>query len=92
MPKLKFQPSYVAAYKKFTKRDARRVIQIDNAITYFGTDPDHPSLHLERLSGTALWTIRVNRGTRMFFTWSESGDTAIFFFVGPHDTYRRIKR
>lgn len=57
----------------------------------FTKNPQHPSLRLEKLQGSKVWSIRVDRGNRLFFIWSDTDDTAIFFLVGPHDAYRKLE-
>lgn len=91
MPQFRFEATYIVAYTKFTRRSQSRTIAIDESLRKFAKTPTHPSLHLEKLSGTDIWTIRIDKGNRMFFIWSSSGDTAIFFYVGPHDSYRKMK-
>ena len=91
MPKINFAPSFVAAYKKFTKRNPKRIQAIDRIFKFFASNPKHPSLHIEKLSGGEIWTIRLDRGNRLFFIWADKDNTAIFFFVGPHDSYQKMK-
>jgi len=90
MPTLDFDRRYAKSYRAFTKRNAQRIQAIDQVLRLFSQNPQHPSLHLEKLSGSTIWTIRVDRGNRLFFIWSDTGDTAIFFLVGPHDMYRKL--
>lgn len=92
MPRLSFDPAYKKAYRKFTKHNNKRVETIDEVLRRFAKDVNHPSLHLEKLSGGKTWTIRIDRGNRLFFVWSDTGDTAIFFYVGSHDAYRITKK
>lgn len=52
------------------------------------TNPQHPSLHLKRVRGTAdIWEARVSRGYRM--TLQISADTFILRRIGPHDVLRQ---
>ena len=90
MPNIRLLPQFDAARKKFVKRNALLHTKIKHTLERFAADAVHPSLHLEKLSGSDIWTIRVDRGNRLFFVWSEAGDTAIFFLVGPHDAYRKL--
>ena len=90
MPSLAFESRYSSAYRTFTKRNKQRAWAIDEALRLFVRNPNHPSLHLEKLRSSEVWTIRIDQGNRLFFIWSNSGDTAIFFFVGPHDAYRTL--
>ena len=90
MPFVRLIPRFESARKKFVKHNSRLSQQVQNALIRFVKNPKHPSLRLEKLQGSNIWTIRVDRGNRLFFTWSDSGDTAIFFLVGPHDAYRKL--
>ena len=90
MPTLAFDTRYTKPYRAFTKRNTRRVQTIDQVLRLFSQNPQHPSLHLEKLRGSTIWTIRIDQRNRLFFVWSDTGDTAIFFLVGPHDAYRKL--
>jgi plasmid maintenance system killer protein len=92
MPKIHLLSRFSKAYIKFAKDDKKRVAVVDKAFKLFEKDLEHPSLNLEKLRGSKTWTIRVDRGNRLFFEWSEKGDIAIFFFIGPHDSYRTFKK
>lgn len=92
MPSIRLHSAFPKKLKKFIKHDAGRSKAVKEAFRRFQADPKHPSLRTEKLSGSTTWTIRVDRGNRLFFTWSDMGDTAIFFFVGAHDAYRRAGR
>ncbi len=92
MPKIYFAPRFNKAYLKFTKLNQKRIDAIDRIIKLFASNPKHPSLNLEKLVGVKIWTIRIDRSNRLFFAWSDQEDTALFFFVGPHDSYKTIKK
>lgn len=92
MPTIRLVDSYSRSARKFTKNNLKRAATVKKALRLFQGNPKHPSLHIEKLSGRKIWTIRIDRGNRLFFTWSDKKDTAIFFFVGPHDSYRIIKK
>jgi len=64
--------------------------QVNEKLLFFEKYPTHPSFHLEKLIKTKIWSIRLNKGNRLFFVWNKTKDTAIFFFIGPHDAYRTI--
>ena len=91
MPKIRLRPSFSRQLRKFTKKNNDRKEAVKEALRRFHLDPDYPSLHLEKLSGTDTWTIRIDSGNRLFFVWSDEGDTAIFFYVGSHNAYRTVK-
>lgn len=90
MPVIRLHKSFPKKLQKFTKNNINRSLAVKEAFRRFQTDPNHPSLHLEKLSGSSIWTIRLDGGDRLFFTWSDVGDTAIFFLIGPHDAYRKL--
>ena len=58
------------------------------AISLFVKNPKHPSLNLEKLKGSQFWTIRIDKGNRIFFIWKDK-ETALFIDIGKHDKYRR---
>jgi len=91
MPKVSLTKQFYAARRKFTKRSKEKEIILRQTFAYFAENPNHPSLRLEKLSGQDTWTIRIDKGNRLFFVWSDEGDAAIFFYVGPHDSYRTVK-
>jgi len=92
MPKVSFHKRFLSIYHKFSKRSQKRFLAIDRALRLFAHNPRHPSLHTEKLSGSNVWSIRIDQNNRLFFIWSDDNDTAIFFSVGPHDSYRAIKK
>jgi hypothetical protein len=90
MPLIRLHPAFPRTARKFTKNNLQRSDAVKKAFRLFQENPKHPSLHLEKLSGKDIWTIRIDEANRIFFRWSESGDTAIFFFVGKHDSYKTM--
>ena len=91
MPNIRLHPSFSRQLRKFTKKSSERSRVVKEVLHRFQADPDYSSLHLEKLSGSDTWTIRIDSGNRLFFVWSDKGDTAIFFYVGPHDAYKKLK-
>lgn len=91
MPTVTLTEQFYRARKTFTKRSRQKEDQLRQAFAYFSKNPKHPSLYLEKLSGQEMWTIRVDKGNRLFFIWSNEGDTAIFFYIGSHDAYKKLK-
>lgn len=51
-------------------------------------NPNHPSLNLEKLKGSDYWTIRIDKGNRIFFKWIDKTE-ALFIDIGKHDKYRK---
>jgi len=90
MPTVHFDPQFEQSYKLFTKRNTKIKLKIIKTLQIFTKNQKHPSLHLEKLHGKRIWTIRIDKGNRIFFIWSEKKDTAIFFLVGKHDLYKNI--
>jgi len=90
MPTNAFDRQFHSSYKKFIKGTPSLKQKVNNILIRFSQNPQYPSLRLEKLQGSNIWTIRVDRGNRLFFIWSSTGDTAIFFLVGPHDSYRKL--
>ena len=58
--------------------------RVDKQLALLLSNPQHPSLQLKRIRGTAdIWELRATRGYRM--TLQVAGDTYILRRVGPHD-------
>lgn len=79
---------YQRERNKFIKNNIRRADALIKTLNKFAHNPIHPSLHLEKLGGTKLWTIRIDRGNRIFFTWINEKKT-LLIDVGKHDKYRK---
>lgn len=90
MPVNSFTSQYERSFRKLVKQNNQLRQEVKETLKRFAENPNHPSLHLEKLSGNDIWTIRIDRGNRLFFVWSETGDTAIFFLAGPHNLYRNV--
>jgi hypothetical protein len=52
------------------------------------TDPRHPSLHFKRVGD--YWLVRVGRSYRVLGIESEEG--IFWFWIGPHQEYKRLIR
>lgn len=83
-----YSPNYLAARKKFLKNNSKLLEKTIKVISLFVKNPQHPSLHLEKLTGTKVWTMRIDKGNRIFFYWIEESK-ALFIDIGKHDKYRR---
>lgn len=88
MIKIQYSPRYLSSRKKFLKNNLEVLDKTIKAISLFVKDPKHPSLNLEKLKGTSVWTIRIDRGNRIFLSWTDK-TTAIFLDIGKHDKYRK---
>jgi hypothetical protein len=51
-------------------------------------DPRHPSLHLKRVG--RYWSVRIGRSHRALAVESEDG--LFWFWIGPHEEYKRLIR
>lgn len=92
MPSIRLNPTFPKKLRAFTKNNYQKSEAVKKAFRLFQENPKHPSLNAEKLSGSDVWTIRIDKGNRLFFVWSDEGNTAIFFLVGPHDAYRTMKK
>lgn len=84
---IKLSASYYRALKGFVKNNKRNAENIKKALKLLRENPHHPSLNLEKLKGSHIWTIRIDRGNRIFFSWTDK-TTALFLDIGKHDKYR----
>lgn len=81
-------PNYLRSLKNFVKNNERNAEKIKKATTLFRHNPKHPGLNLEKLTGSSIWTIRIDKGNRIFFYWIDQS-TVLFIDIGKHDKYRR---
>lgn len=79
---------YERERNKFVKNNIKRANALIKTLNKFSYNPIHPSLNLEKLGGTKVWTVRVDRGNRIFFSWIDK-NTALFIDIGKHDKYRK---
>lgn len=57
------------------------------AFSLFVENPKHPSLHIEKLMGSNIWSMRLSEGNRLFFLWIN--EKAIMLVdIGHHDKYK----
>jgi mRNA-degrading endonuclease RelE of RelBE toxin-antitoxin system len=88
MVKLQYSSRYLSSRAKFLKNNPNLLDKTIKAITLFVENPKHPSLNLEKLKGSPCWTIRIDKGSRIFLYWVDK-NTALFIDIGKHDKYRR---
>lgn len=88
MIKIQYSPKYLSERKKFLKNNSKLLNKTIKAIDTFARNPKHPGLNLEKLSGTKVWTIRIDKSHRVFFSWVDE-KTALLIDIGKHDKYRR---
>ncbi|OGH37405.1 MAG: hypothetical protein A3B44_02035 [Candidatus Levybacteria bacterium RIFCSPLOWO2_01_FULL_38_21] len=79
---------YQRERNKFVKNSSSKTNALIKTLKIFVYNPNHPSLHLEKLGGSRLWTVRVDKSNRIFFFWVDS-KTALLIDIGQHDKYRR---
>lgn len=61
----------------------------NSAYVLFATKPDHPSLHLKKVQGTAsVYSARVGRQYRVIGVLED--DTMTWFWIGSHTAYEHF--
>lgn len=88
MPNIQYSPRYLSSRKKFLRNNLELLAKTSKAVVLFSKNPKHPSLNLEKLKGSKIWTIRVDKGNRIFFYWIDQS-TALFIDIGKHDKYKK---
>ncbi len=88
MIEIQYSSRYLSSRKKFLNNNLDLLNKTIKAIFLFVNNPRHPSLNLEKLKGSHIWTIRIDKGNRIFFSWINK-TTALFLDIGKHDKYRR---
>jgi mRNA-degrading endonuclease RelE of RelBE toxin-antitoxin system len=79
------------AYRKLSRQDRERA---DEALLEFAQNPLHPSLHVEKIQGTAdKWSFRVSRRLRITFSFRggdlRNASLISLSNVGGHEVYKR---
>ena len=85
---IRLSTSYYRALRGFIKGNKRNLENTQKALKLLKASPNHPSLHLEKLTGSKIWTIRVDKGNRIFFHFIDK-NIALLVDIGKHDKYRR---
>lgn len=85
---IRLSASYYRALKSFVKNNKRNAENIKKALKLLKESSRHLSLNLEKLKGSNIWTIRIDKGNRIFFYWINK-TTALFLDIGKHDKYRK---
>jgi mRNA-degrading endonuclease RelE of RelBE toxin-antitoxin system len=73
---------------KFVKGSKNNAESVKKATKFFVQNPRHPGLNTEKLKGSETWTIRIDKGNRIFFVWIDK-TTVLFIDIGEHDKYRK---
>ncbi|MBI2338035.1 hypothetical protein HYU95_02525 [Candidatus Daviesbacteria bacterium] len=88
MVTISYSQQYLAARKKFLKNNSKLANKTIRTILLFVQNPQYPSLNLEKLKGSKVWTIRIDKSNRIFFYWIDESK-ALFIDIGKHDKYRK---
>ena len=88
MARIKYSLKYLSSRKKFLSNNSDLLNKTLKVISLFIKNPKFPGLNLEKLKGSKIWTIRIDKGSRIFFYWVDNF-TALFIDIGKHDKYRR---
>lgn len=87
MIRIQYSSGYLTSRKKFLKNNSILLNKTIKTISLFVVNPKHTSLNLEKLKGSKVWTIRIDKSNRIFFYWIDDS-TALFIDIGKHDKYR----
>lgn len=79
---------YQQAFKVFVKGDRKKAEALKKTLTLLKHNPRHPGLHSEKLKNSELWTVRIDRGNRLFFIWKDKS-VIVLVDVGKHDKYKK---
>ncbi len=88
MIRTKYSSKYLLERRKFLKNNSALLNKTVKVISTFVKNPQYPSLNLEKLGGSKVWSIRIDKGNRIFFVWIDK-QTALFIDIGKHDKYRK---
>ncbi len=86
--------SYIRRARKFAKRHPDLLSQYEKTLRLLETNPSHPSLGLHKLSGKleGLYSVSINRSSRITLEFMIQEDTIVPVDVGTHDEISRITR
>jgi mRNA-degrading endonuclease RelE of RelBE toxin-antitoxin system len=87
MIEIKITSRFQESHRKFIRNNPAKAKATALALKQFVHNPQYPSLKLERLKNSRYWTIRIDKGNRVFFIWA--GNSALLVDIGSHDKYRR---
>lgn len=85
---LKYSSKYLDERKKFLKHNPKLLNKTIKTLSLFIKNPIHPSLNLEKLKGTKVWTVRIDISNRIFLSFIDK-NTALLLDIGKHDKYRK---
>ena len=78
---------YLNSRKKFLKNNPLLTQKVIRTLIKFKNKPSHPSLNLEKLVGSSVWSIRIDKRNRIFFRIVNKS-TSILIDIGHHDKYK----
>lgn len=73
--------------KKYVKKNTDRAEAVLSALNTFRHNPNNPGLNTEKLVNSEIWSMRINRGDRIFLVWIDK-KTVLLVDIGPHDKYK----
>lgn len=79
---------YQKNFRVFVRKNRKRAEALKKTLTFLKHDPRHPSLHTEKLKNSEFWTVRIDKGNRIFFIWKDK-NIVILIDVGKHDKYKK---
>ncbi|OGK42611.1 hypothetical protein A3A74_06270 [Candidatus Roizmanbacteria bacterium RIFCSPLOWO2_01_FULL_35_13] len=88
MVRIETNSNFEKERKKFIKNNLQLAEKVIKAIKLLTENPSHPSLNLEKLKGSNIWTVRIDKGNRIYLTWIDK-DKVFLLDIGPHDKYRK---
>ena len=86
--RIEYSGKFLSERKRFVKNNRSRFKDYSKAVLLLLNNPKHPSLHIEKLTNSPFWTLRLNKSDRIFFMWT-SKTSALFLDIGNHDKYRK---
>ena len=89
MIKIQITSHFERSRKKYVKKNILRAEKILSTLNTFRHDPLHRGLNIEKLVNSNIYSLRLDRGDRIFFTWINK-DTALLLDIGKHDKYKTV--
>lgn len=84
---LKKSSKYQKEYQKFVRNNPARGEALIKALNKLSSYPTYPSLRLEKLGGSEIWSARIDLGNRIFFIWINK-NVILLIDIGSHDKYK----
>jgi len=88
MVKIELTKKFRREHQKFIANNQTRARLVSSALRIFLSNPKHPGLHTEKLKGVRMWTMRIDKANKIFFSWIDQS-TALLIDIGSHDKYRQ---